>query len=167
MWCADVETSECHGVVKLYPRLVRLGRIRGQSFPTSIQALYSRSPGSNVSWFSYFYFFQHGCENGPKWAKNAPNGRYHAPDFSLKNAKLRLNIITIITCSFMNVFIAFNHLYLSMGRYWNARVLERRFSLINSSHLYSTRASYRATPNYPTKTKTRVPLSLYVALRFF
>ena len=75
--------------------------------------------------------------------------------------------LVIITCSFVIVFIAFNHLYLSMGRYWNAHVLERRFSLINSSHRYSTRPNYRSTPNYPTKTKTRVPLSLFVALRLF
>jgi hypothetical protein len=31
----------------------------------------------------------------PKWAKTPPNGRCHAPDFSFKNAKLRLNIIII------------------------------------------------------------------------
>ena len=55
----------------------------------------------------------------------------------------RSNIIIIITCSFVIVFIACDHLYLSMGRYWNAHVLERRFSLINSSHLYSTKPSYR------------------------
>ena len=54
-----------------------------------------------------------------------------------------------------------------MGRYWNAHVLERRFSLTNSSHLYSKRPSHRSTPNYPTKTKERVPLSLFVALRLF
>ena len=47
------------------------------------------------------------------------------------------------------------------------RVLERRFSLINSSHRYSTQPNYRSTPNYPTKTKARVPLSLFVALRLF
>ena len=54
-----------------------------------------------------------------------------------------------------------------MGRYWNVRVLERRFSLINSSHRYSTQPNYRSTPNYPTKTKARVSLSLFVALRLF
>ena len=54
-----------------------------------------------------------------------------------------------------------------MGRYWNVRVLERRFSLINSSHRYATQPNYRSTPNYPTKTKARVPLSLFVALRLF
>ena len=48
--------------------------------------------------------------------QNTPNGRYHAPDFSFKNAKLRLNIIIIITSSFVNVFIAFNHLYSSVIR---------------------------------------------------
>ena len=46
-------------------------------------------------------------------------------------------------------------------------VFERRFSLINSSHRYSTQPNYRLTPNYPTKTKARVPLSLFVALRLF
>ena len=46
-------------------------------------------------------------------------------------------------------------------------VFERRFSLINSSHRYSTQPNYRSTPNYPTKTKARVPLSLFVALRLF
>ena len=46
-------------------------------------------------------------------------------------------------------------------------VFERRFSLINSSHRYSTQPNYRSTPNYPTKTKGRVPLSLFVALRLF
>ena len=61
----------------------------------------------------------------------------------------RSNIIISITCSFVIVFIAFNlnHLYLSMGRYWKARVLERRFPPINSSHLYSTRPSYSTTPS--------------------
>jgi len=48
--------------------------------------------------------------------QNTPNGRNHAPDFSFKNAKLRLNIIIIITSSFVNVFIAFNHLYSSVIR---------------------------------------------------
>jgi len=43
----------------------------------------------------------------PKWAKNAPNGRYHAPDFSFKNAKLRLNIIIINILRAARVFIAF------------------------------------------------------------
>ena len=46
-------------------------------------------------------------------------------------------------------------------------VFERRFSLINSSHRYSTQPNYRSTPNYPTKTKARVPLPLFVALRLF
>ena len=46
-------------------------------------------------------------------------------------------------------------------------VFERRFSLINSSHRYSTQPNYRSTPNYPTKTKVRVSLSLFVALRLF
>ena len=45
--------------------------------------------------------------------------------------------------------------------------IERRFSLINSSLLYSTRPSYRTTPNYPTKTTAHVPLSLFIALRLF
>ena len=97
----------------------------------------------------------------------AQNTRNVAMQFSLKNNIKRSNIIIIITCSFVIVFIAFNLLYLSMGRYWNARVLERLFSLINSSHLYSTRPDYRSTPNYPTKTKARVHLSLFVALRLF
>ena len=44
--------------------------------------------------------FQNGREN-------APNGRYHAPDFSLKNAKLRLNIIIIDILRAACVFIAF------------------------------------------------------------
>jgi hypothetical protein len=48
-----------------------------------------------------------GCQKGPKWAKNAPNGRYHAPDFSFKNAKIRLNIIIINTLRAACVFIAF------------------------------------------------------------
>jgi hypothetical protein len=56
---------------------------------------------------------------------------------------------------------------LSMGRYWNAHVLERRFFLINSSHRYSTRPNYCSTPNISTKTKEHVPLSLFVALRLF
>ena len=73
----------------------------------------------------------------------------------------RSHIIIIITCSFVIVFIAFNRLYLSMGSYWNARILERRFSLTNSSHRYSTRPKYRPTPNISTKTKRRVPLSLF------
>ena len=60
-----------------------------------------------MSYFSHFCFFQHGCQNGPKWAKNAPNGRYHAPDFSFKNAKLRLNIIIIDILRAARVFIAF------------------------------------------------------------
>jgi hypothetical protein len=46
-------------------------------------------------------------DHGPKWTKNAPNGRYHAPDFSLKNAKLRLNIIIIDILRAACVFIAF------------------------------------------------------------
>ena len=53
------------------------------------------------------FFFLTGCQNGPKWAKNAPNGRYHAPDFSFKNAKLRLNIIIINILRAARVFIAF------------------------------------------------------------
>ena len=48
--------------------------------------------------------------------QNTPNGRYHAPDFSFTSAKLRLNIIINITSSFVNVFIAFNHLYSSVIR---------------------------------------------------
>ena len=51
----------------------------------------------------------------------AQNTRNVAMQFSLKNNIKRSNIIIIITCSFMIVFIAFNHLYLSMGRYWNVR----------------------------------------------
>jgi hypothetical protein len=43
----------------------------------------------------------------PKWGKNAPNGRYHAPDFSFKNAKLRLNSIIINILRAARVFIAF------------------------------------------------------------
>jgi len=50
--------------------------------------------------------------------QNTPNGWYHAPDSSFENAKLRLNIIIIINCSFVNVFIAFNHLYSSVIRTW-------------------------------------------------
>ena len=53
-----------------------------------------------------FIFLLTGCQNGPKWAKNAPNGRYHAPDFSFKNAKLRLNIIIINILRAARVFIA-------------------------------------------------------------
>ena len=68
---------------------------------------YSGSPVSSVSWFPCFSFFQQACQNGPKWTKNAPNGRYHAPDFSLKNAKLRLNIIIIDILRAACVFIAF------------------------------------------------------------
>ena len=41
------------------------------------------------------------------------------------------------------------------------------FSFCCSSHRYSTRPNCRSTPNYPTKTKTCVPLSLFVALRLF
>ena len=37
----------------------------------------------------------------------APNERYHASDFSFKNAKLRANIITIDTLRAARVFIAF------------------------------------------------------------
>ena len=68
---------------------------------------YSGSPVSSVSWFPCFSFFQQACQNGPKWTKNAPNGRYHTPDFSLKNAKLRLNIIIIDILRAACVFIAF------------------------------------------------------------
>ena len=81
-----------------------------------------------------------------------------------------LPIIAAITVSSsVNLSCVFIRLKLwrSMGRYWNVRVLERRFSLINSSHRYSTQPNYRSTPNYPTKTKARVPLSLFVALRLF
>ena len=79
-----------------------------------------------------------------------------------------LPIIAAITVSSsVNLSCVFIRLKLSMGRYWNVRVLERRFSLINSSHLYSTQSNYRSTPNYPTKAKARVPLSLFVALRLF
>ena len=39
--------------------------------------------------------------------QDAPNGRYHSPDFSLKNAKLRLNIIFIDILRAARVFIAF------------------------------------------------------------
>ena len=39
--------------------------------------------------------------------QNTPNGRYHAPDFSFKNAKLRLNIIIIDILRASCVFIAF------------------------------------------------------------
>ena len=34
-------------------------------------------------------------------------------------------------------------------------------------NLHSTQPNYRSTPNYPTKTKEHVPLSLFVALRLF
>ena len=39
--------------------------------------------------------------------QNTPNGRYHAPDFSFKNAKLRVNIITIDILRAARVCIAF------------------------------------------------------------
>jgi peroxiredoxin len=42
-----------------------------------------------------------------KFCKMDENGRYHAPDFSLKNAKLRLNIIIIDILRASCVFIAF------------------------------------------------------------
>ena len=54
-----------------------------------------------------FIFLLTGCQKGPKWAENAPNGRYHAPYFSFKNAKLRLNIIIINILRAARVFIAF------------------------------------------------------------
>ena len=97
----------------------------------------------------------------------AQNTRNVAMQFSLKNNIKRSNIIVIITCSFMIVFIAFNHLYLSMGRYWNVRSVWETIFPTNSSHRYSTQPNYRSTPNYPTKTKARVPLSLFVAMRLF
>ena len=97
----------------------------------------------------------------------AQNTRNVAMQFSLKNNIKRSNIIIIITCSFVIVFTAFNHLYLSMGRYWNVRSVWETIFPLNSSHLYSTQPNYRSTPNYPTKTKARVPLSLFVALRLF
>ena len=95
----------------------------------------------------------------------AQNTRNVAMQFSLKNNIKRSNIIIIITCSFVIVFIAFNHLYLSMGRYWNVRSVWETIFPTNSSHRYSTQPNYRSTPNYPTKTKARVPLSLFVTLR--
>ena len=97
----------------------------------------------------------------------AQNTRNAAIQFSLKNNIKRSSIIIIIACSFVIVFIAFNHLYLSVIRTWRSSLLERRFSLINSSHRYSTRPNYRSTPNYPTKTKARDPLLLFVASRLF
>jgi len=55
--------------IPLYARLVRLVRWRGQSFQRSVQVLYSRSPVSNVSYFSHFYF------SFNRVAKKAQNGR--------------------------------------------------------------------------------------------
>ena len=60
-----------------------------------------------MSYFSHFYFSFHKGAKWPKWAKKAPNGRYHAPDFSFKNAKFRLNIIIINILRAACVFIAF------------------------------------------------------------
>ena len=86
----------------------------------------------------------------------------------LKKILSLLPIISVITASSsVNLSCVFIRLKLSMGRYWNVRVLESWFSLINSSHLHSTQPNYRSAPNYPTKTKARVPLSLFVALRLF
>ena len=62
----------------------------------------------------------------------AQNTRNVAMQFSLKNNIKRSNIIIIITCSFVIVFTAFNHLYLSMGRYWNVRVLEQFLHLYHA-----------------------------------
>ena len=48
----------------------------------------------------------------------AQNTRNVAMQFSLKNNIKRSNIIIIITCSFVIVFTAFNHLYSSVIRTW-------------------------------------------------
>jgi hypothetical protein len=66
-----------------------------------------REPSKQCELIPVLLFFQQACQNGPKWTKNAPKGRYHAPDFSLKNAKLRLNIIVIDILRAACVFIAF------------------------------------------------------------
>ena len=90
-----------------------------------------REPSKQCELIPVLFFLSTSFQNGPKWTKNAPNGRYHAPDFSLKNAKLRLNIIIIITCSFMIAFIASNHLYSSVIRTWRAHLPKDDSSPIN------------------------------------
>ena len=53
-------------------------------------------------------------------ARNTKHGKRRDVIF-LKNKKERLNIISIIIFPFVIVFIAFNNLHLSMGRFWNAQ----------------------------------------------
>ena len=60
-----------------------------------------------MSYFSHFYFSFNKVTKMPKVGKKAPYGRYHAPYFSLKNAKLRLNIINIDILRAARVFLAF------------------------------------------------------------
>ena len=57
----------------------------------------------------------------------AQNTRNVAMQFSLKNNIKRSNIIIIITCSFVIVFIALNHLYSSVIRTWCACLLKDDF----------------------------------------
>ena len=66
-----------------------------------------REPSKQCELIPVLFFLSTSFQNGPKWTKNAPNGRYHAPDFSFKNAKLRLNIIIINILRAARVFIAF------------------------------------------------------------
>jgi len=60
-------------------------------------------------------------------AQNTPDV---AIQFSLKIKIERPNIIIIITCSFVIVFIAFNHLYLAVIRTWRALLPRVDFLLI-------------------------------------
>ena len=62
---------------------------------------------SKSLYIEVLFTIKHNSFLPPKWGKKAPNGRYHAPYFSFKNAKLRLNIIIIDILRAARVFIAF------------------------------------------------------------
>ena len=62
---------------------------------------------SKSLYIEVLFTIKHNSFLPPKWGKKAPNGRYHAPYFSFKNAKLRLNIIIINILRAARVFIAF------------------------------------------------------------
>jgi hypothetical protein len=97
--------------MQIHPGLVRLERSRGHSFPANVQTLYSGTHHELI--FALLTFLSYFCNKVAKWPrvgkKKAPSGRYHASDFSLKNAKLRVNIIVIDTLRVACVCTAFTY----------------------------------------------------------
>jgi len=83
------------------------GGIQNICFSKKLTDSLFREPSKQCELIFALLFLSTLSSNLPKMGKNAPNGRSHAPYFSLKNDRLLLNMINIGTSRAACVFTAF------------------------------------------------------------